>query len=77
MSKIYLLEPSFSEDTVLYEVKLKEVSRIAGATIDEIEAELNWFDVQRLIIDAGYPNIIDRLRLRRLVRRIMRRPKHN
>ena len=73
MNKLYLLEPGFHEDSVIYEVKLKEISRLPGATLNEVEEELDRLKVTKIIIDAGYPDIIGRIKLGRLVNKVCRR----
>lgn len=70
--KYYLLKPGFSEDSVLYEVKLKEVERMPRATADEIVDRLEKRGAKRLIIDAGYPSMIERLKLHFVINKIMR-----
>jgi len=73
MNKLYLLEPGFHEDSVIYEVKLKEISRLPRATLNEVEGELDRLKITKIIIDAGYPDIIGRIKLRRLVNKVCRR----
>lgn len=36
MGKLYLYEPGFAEDSVIYELKPKEVARLPKATLDEV-----------------------------------------
>lgn len=72
MSKLYLLEPGFVEDSVLYEVQLKEVERMPRFTSDQIADRLKERGVKRLVIDAGYPPLIERLKQYFVIKKIIR-----
>jgi hypothetical protein len=74
MSKLFLLEPGFVEPSVIYEVQLKEVARLERATVDDICNELDRLNVQQVVIDAGYPPLIERVGRHFMVKKIMRRP---
>ena len=71
--KLYLLEPGFNEDSVIYELKPREIVRLPRATVNEIEQELDRLQAVKIVVDAGYPSVIERLKLRRLVKKIFRR----
>ena len=73
MIHYWLLKPGFSEDTVIYELRLVQRARLPQATIQDIEDKLDQLHVTNLVIDAGYPNIIDRLRLKFLIKKLLRR----
>lgn len=70
--KLYLLELGFLEDTVLYEVRLKEVSRYRGATLREVSDDLVRKGVVRLVIDNAHPEAINRLKGVFAVKKIIR-----
>lgn len=74
MSKIYLLEPGFVEPSVIYEVQLKEVARLEKATVDEVCNKLDSLGAKRIIIDEGYPNIFERIRIHFFAKQVVRRP---
>lgn len=72
MSKLYLLEPGFVEDSVLYEVQLIEVERMPKFTAEQIANRLKECGVKRLVIDAGYPPLIERLKQHFVIKKILR-----
>lgn len=61
MNKLYRLDPGFVEDTVIYELVPREVGRLKTATLRETEAEMKRLGVKFVLIDSGYPEIIERL----------------
>lgn len=74
MSKMFLYEPNFVEDSVIYEITLKEVARLKEPTIEEVNDKMDELKVRQLVIDAGHPSIIERIKLKRHVKQLMRRP---
>ncbi len=75
MNKLFYYEPGFVEDSVIYEIKLKEVARLPRATLEEVEAKMDELGVGRVVIEAGEPTIIERIKLRRHVKKLLRRPR--
>lgn len=74
MSKLFLYEPGFVEDSVIYEITLKEVARLKQATIDEVNNKMDELGVRQVVIDAANPTVIERIKLKRHVKQLMRRP---
>lgn len=72
MSKLYLYEPGFVEDSVIYEIKLKEVARLKQATLQEVGDKMDELGVQKVVIDAVHPTVIERIKLRRHVKQLFR-----
>lgn len=73
MGKLYLYEPGFLEDSVIYEIKLKEVARLKHATVDEVSDTMDELGVRQVVIDAAHPTIIERIKLKRQVKKLLRR----
>ena len=61
MGKLYLLEPGYAEDTVLYELVPVEMAVLPQATLREIVTALNNQDARNIVIDSAYPQVIDEL----------------
>ena len=77
MTKIYYLDVGYTEDTVLYEMIPKEVYRARHLTVEQIDEELDRLRVSRLVVDAGEPHIIDRLKARYIIHKLFRRKVQN
>lgn len=75
MSKLYLLEPGFVEDTILYEVQLTEVARMPKFTADQVVNRLRDIGVRKLVIDASCPSLTERLKCYFLIKKIVRVPR--
>lgn len=73
MGKLYLYEPGFAEDSVIYELKPKEVARLPKATLDEVQDKMDELGVHQVVIDAANPTVIERVKLRRQVKKLLRR----
>lgn len=73
MSKLYFVEPGFSEPTRIYKVKLALIEELDGATMDDVAERLDELGVKQLIIDNAYPHLIDRIKARFVVKKLLRR----
>lgn len=65
MSKMYLLQPGFMDDTVIYELVPKEVSRKQSVTLKDTISDLRSLGCKHVVIDAGYPREVESLTLNR------------
>lgn len=74
MDKLFLYKPGFMEDSVIYEIKLKEVARLKQATLEDVNKKMDKLGVRQVVINVAQPGIIERIKLRRHVKQLMRRP---
>ena len=63
MNKLYLLHPGILEDTVIYELKPVEVSRLRGGetTIEDMKTELDRLNASTVLVDSSFPEVVDEL----------------
>lgn len=73
MGEMFLLKPGFVEDSVIYKIELVEVARLSEATLDDIENKLDELGVRQLVLDAGHPQIIERLRRKWFIHKLLRK----
>ena len=73
MSKMYYVEPGFVEPTVIYEIQLVKIHELHGATVNDVNEELDKLGATKVVIDNANPHFIDRIKTRRFVHKLMRR----
>ena len=72
MNKLYFLDVGFVEDTIIYELVPKKVATLKNATADDIARYLRDKNIRTLVIDSAQPNIIDSMKQRRAVKKILK-----
>lgn len=70
--QMFYIEPGFAEPTRIYKIKLVEVARLKD-TVEGINRRLDELGATLVVIDNSNPQLIDRIKTRRFVRKLMRR----
>lgn len=73
MSKLYYIEPGFSEPTRIYKIKLELLEELHGATMGDVAERLDQLGVVHVVVDNSQPNFIDYVKSKFLVKRVLRR----
>jgi len=61
MSKLYLLDLGYLEDTVVYELVPKEIKRWEQKSLDEILADLKTHNMKHVVVDSAHPREIEKM----------------